>query len=362
MGLKMSLAEQLESYSYESPLAFMKTVPFESIVFDERAQYMCKFGCKNYNRKYSCPPASLSTYRKIKNKNYRWAVLFATTCKIPEDYSFFRTKFFNNQKEMEIQKIVRDIGGLLEINNVDHLPLSGGSCQKCKECSFIYNEACRKPQFKYASMEAVQIDCQKTMRNAGFDFQMPNNGSVNRCGCILTNEDGLSKIELKKRESLQKLSIPSREKTIEMCSRIVEEQSKLFQEVYLIPISELKAKEPLCNEKCVTYRKNFSCSLFSGKIQLNLWQDAIIWKWNRSRYKKYRYNISLKTIHSTVFSLGHYFALSLRDCYCDECSPCAFSLNERSPCTYRKLLAPSMQSQGIDPDSFGSGKFGIELI
>jgi predicted metal-binding protein len=359
----MSLAEQLQSYFYQSPLTFMKTVLFESIVFDQRAQYMCKFGCKNYNRKYSCPPASLSTYRRIRNKkSHRWATLFATTCEIPENYSFFRAKFFNNQKEMEIQKIVSELDVILDTNNVDHLSLSGGSCQKCKECSFIYNEACKKPHFKYASMEAVQIDCQKTMHSAGFDFQMPNNGSVNRCGCILTNEDGLSKIELKKRESLQKLSTPSKEKAIEMCSRIVEEYPKLFQEVYLIPISKLEAREPLCNEECESYGRNFSCPLFSEKIRLDLWQNAIIWKWNENKYKKYRYNISLKTIHSAFFSLGYYFALTLRDCYCDECDSCSFLPNERSLCSYRKILAPSMQSQGISPDSLGSGKFGIELI
>jgi len=358
----MPLAKQLKNFFYESPLAFMKTVLFDSIVFDERARYMCKFGCKNYNRKYSCPPASLSIYKKIKNKNYKWATLFATTYQLPKNASFFRTKAFNNQKEMEIQRIVNQLDGIMERSKVDHLSLSGGSCQKCRKCSLVSNEACKKPQFKYASMEAVQVDCQKTMHNAEFDFQMPNIGSVNRCGCILTNEDGLSEVEFRKSESLQRFHIPSREETVDMCSRLVEEYPKLFQEVRLIPISDLRIEESLCDEECEKYEKNFSCPSFSEKIQLDLWKNAIIWKWNRSKYKKYRYNIASKTIHSAFFSLGHYFALALRDCYCDECSPCTFSLNNRSICSYRKILAPSMQSQGINLDTFGSGKFGIELI
>lgn len=362
MGLSMSLAEQLQSFFYESRLAFMKTVSLDSIVFDPRAQYMCKFGCKNYGRKYSCPPTSLPMYRRIKNGGYEWAILFATTCRIPENYSSFQVKLFNNRKEMEIQRIVNQLDGLLEINNVNHLSLSGGSCQKCKECSLMYDEACRKPQFKYVSMEAVQIDCQKTMHNAGFNFQMPNIGSVNRCGCILTSEGELSEIEFKKRESFQKFHTPSRKETLEMCSRLVGEYPRLFREVDLIPISKLRMEEVLCNEECKDYGRNFSCPLFSGRIQLDLWKNAIIWKWKKSKYKKYRYNVALRTIHSVIFSLGHYFALSLRDCYCDECNPCNFLLKSRSLCSYRRILSPSMQSQGISPDSFGCGKYGIELI
>ena len=70
----------------------------------------------------------------------------------------------------------------------------------------------------------------------------------------------------------------------------------------------------------------------------------------------------MKKIHSTTFSMGFYFAMSLRDCYCDECSQCTFSLSEKTVCNYRKLLSPSMQSQGIDPLNFGKGKYGIELL
>ena len=357
----MRIIQSLRNYFDQSPLAFMRTVPAEMLEFDQRAKYMCKFGCKNYNRKYSCPPESLTVLDRIQQHKYRWAMLFATTYKVDNGYGRYKIKIMNQHKEYEIQRICNEIGNILDSNDISQLLLSGGSCRQCRECSLTRNEACKKPEIRQVSMEAVSIDCQKTMHRAGFDFQMPNNGSINRCGCILTNTEELSSIYFYNTESLQRLIHHSKEQALEMCSRLLIEYPQMYDNVQLISLDKVSKRDSSC-EICKHHGTNFSCPPYSEKMDIGLWSLGVLWKWKKNDRKKYRYNLALKTIHRAFFSLGYYFALSLRDCYCDECKPCNYLRSEKPICNYRQVLAPSMQSQRISPSQFGQGKFGLELI
>ncbi|MFW5895706.1 MAG: DUF2284 domain-containing protein [archaeon] len=354
------MIDDLKSYFEKSNLSFIKEIPFDNLYFDERAQYMCKFGCKNYNRKYSCPPESL----KVKNEiqKYDRAILFATTFNYPENASYYKKRGLNYKKEYEIQRISEELDNKFSMLGVDHFVLAGGSCKRCNQCSFEDNKPCKKPNRKQTSMEAVGIDCQKTMHDAGFDFNISDSDSINRCGCILLNDESFKGLENKKEKSNQKYHRPTKKEAKNMCSKLETEYSKFFEEVCLINISDIKNSEKICNPSCKSYGKTFSCPPYSEKIDLDLWDYAIIWKWSESNYKKYRYNQALKKIHGAFYSIGYYFALSLRDCNCKECQICNYEKNDESYCENRKILAPSMQSQGIDPNQFGNGKFGVELI
>jgi predicted metal-binding protein len=210
-------------------------------------------------------------------------------------------------------------------------------------------------------MESVGIDCQKTMHNAGFDFQMPNRGSVNRCGCILANDPSISAISLNGRKSHQEFIQPNENQVNAMCDRLAHEYSDLFLSARVIRISDIVLRSPICHE-CRDIKQNISCPPYSGLIDLSFWQFAVVWHWRPNRFKKTRYNVALKTLHAALFSLGFYFALSIRDCYCDECTFCSASAVEQPSCPSRKIMAPSMQSQGIDHHQFGEGRFGVELL
>ena len=358
----MEAIEELGTYFRESPLAFMRAIPASNLVFDPRAMFMCKFGCKNYGWKHSCPPASSEVAEVVMNGNFKWAILFATTSRIPEGFSRFRIKALNYQKEMEIKRISHQLQDMFNGNGSDHLVLSGGPCKSCRECSFRFEEHCKKPPRKQTSMEAVGIDCQKTMHKAGFDFQMPNNGSINRCGCVLTNDRSLGHLEMSKGPSLQSFSLPSVKESRELCRRLVDEHPRLFESVRLISTSKIEIGRSMCKRSCEHFGNNYSCQPYAGSLDVDLWKYAIVWQWRENSFRKYRYNLALKKIHGSAFGLGHYFSLSLRDCYCDECDVCTFLASERRPCSYRKILSPSMQSQGIDPSSFGSGTYGVELL
>jgi predicted metal-binding protein len=357
----VTVFDRVRDYLKESPLAFFKVVPLEELRFDERAKYMCKFGCKNYGRKYSCPPESLKLLQQLMKRRYRWAILFATTYKVPDPSRRYQVRALNLQKELEIQRISRELAAILSDHNVDHHMLSGGPCRRCKDCALKYKNACKKPTFKQVSMEAVGIDCQITMHCAGFDFEMPTNGSINRCGCILTDIGEFSEIHLNSIRSLQQYRPATYKLAREMCERLNREYSHLFESVELIPVSDVTKGVPTCNS-CRNWGKNFACPPYSEQIDIGLWDFAAVWKWEQNNRKKDRYNIALKTIHAAFFSLGYYFALSIRDCYCDECDTCARLNVENQFCSYRKLLSPSLQSQHIDPRQFGEGRFGLELL
>jgi len=357
----MDVMQSLKNYFHQSPLAFMRTVPADKLRFDQRAQYMCKFGCKNYDRKYSCPPESLKVLDEIDKRKYQWAILYATTYKIGNDHTRYMVRALNHQKESEIQRICNQIGEILDSCSINHLPLSGGSCKKCKECSLIYNEICKKPKLKQVSMEAIGIDCQLTMHSAGFDFQMPNNGSINRCGCILTDDNKLSTIHFNSIESEQKLASPTEEDASAMCSRILAEYPQMFDSVQLIQLAEISRGDSPC-DNCGHYGTNFSCPPYSQMMDIGLWDFGILWKWRTNDIKKYRYNLALKTIHRAFYSLGFYFAFSLRDCACEECQSCSYLHSDKPICESRQLLSPSVQSQGVNLGKFSEGKFGLELI
>jgi len=358
----MSIQSELEFFFQESQLAFIRVVPFEKIIFDSRCEFLCKYGCKNYRRKYCCPPDSLQITEMLLKRKYKWALLAATSAQLPEKVSVYKKRFLNRQKEFEIQKISTSLRDFFNENNIDHLVLSGGSCKKCQKCSKIDNQECKKPDLKLTSMEAVGIDCQKTLTSAGFDFEMPAQNSVNRCTAVLFDFDGLSSICWKKNPSYQHFKKIGKKNIKLTCDQLLSENPRLFESIELMPISNIKQGADICNGNCIRYSKNFSCPPYATTFNFNLWNQCVLWKWKENDKKTFRYNLALKKIHTTLFSMGLYFALSIRDCYCDECSSCEYKVSDNPICNNRKIMSPSMQSQKISPYQFGEGKFGLELI
>lgn len=358
----MTLISDLEELFNTNSIIFMRVIPFNEIIFDDRCQFLCKYGCKNYQRKYCCPPDSLELAEQIKKKEYKWALLVATSALLPEKISVFKKRNLNRQKELEIQRISTSLDSLFTKNGLDHQVLSGGSCKKCQICTKRENLPCKKPNDKLTSMEAVGIDCQKTLSSAGFDFEMPATSSINRCTTILFDCDKSVSINWKKQESFQFFQKVTKTKIELACKKILEQNPNMFHTIKIIPISSIDQNSIICDAQCPNYSSNFSCPPYSDKINLQQWNHCVLWSWKKNNSKKNSYNQALRCIHNSLFSLGLYFAFSVRDCYCDECSKCEYSECDSPVCNFRKIMAPSMQSQGIDFKQFGEGKFGLEFI
>lgn len=357
----MKPLDELKTFFESSPLTFMRTVPFNEIIFDNRCKFLCKYGCKNFRRKYCCPPDALELKEEIQKNNYQWALLAATSSQLPPQITEYQKLYRNRQKEHEIQKISINLHDFFIKNDIDHIILSGGACKKCQICSKILHQKCKKPKLKLTSMEAVGIDCQSTLTSAGFDFEMPAKKSINRCTAVLLDCDDFSSINWKKYDSNQTFKKVSEKLIRATCEKLTSENSKMFESIDLISTSDINQGSDLCNG-CNHVSKNFACPPYSDKIDLTMWDRCIVWKWNINNVKKYSYNRALRLIHTSLFSLGLYYALSVRDCYCDECQICEYEKCDFPVCNFRKIMSPSMQSQGINPNQFGNGKYGLEFI
>ena len=202
----------------------------------------------------------------------------------------------------------------MNFNRHKNIVFSGGACKKCRPCSCIEVNKCKKPSLKQIRMEAIQIDCIKTLSNAGFNFQLTDPHTINKCGCIFTNDKNLSEIYLKKNNSFQKFNQASLKEIGDFFNQLIKENPKLYDKIEIVPIKKIKIGAPSCKKDCKFYGKNFSWPPYSKKIDLTLWNKAIIWKWKGSEFKKYRYNIALKKLHEMLYSFGYDFAFSIRDC------------------------------------------------
>jgi Predicted metal-binding protein len=281
----MSVLSELNFFFNSSALIFMKTIPFNELSFDNRCEFLCKYGCKNYNHKFCCPPDSHNFLNYIHKKQPNWVLLAATSVKVPQKTSEFQKRFLNIQKEMEIQRISYNLSSIFSEKQIDHIVLSGGSCKKCKICSKIKKQECNKPNLKLTSMEAVGLDCQKTLTDAGFDFEMPARNSINRCMAILFNDENLSSIFWIKENSNQTYKKVSKKEIQGMCSSLHKEFPEMFDSIQLISIPKIKQEGFKCTDKCEHYSKNFSCPPYSTKINFNLWNYCILWKWNENKFK-----------------------------------------------------------------------------
>jgi predicted metal-binding protein len=344
----MALEVDLKTFFKKYKISFLKTVESKDVIFDNRAIYMCKYGCENYNRNYSCPPYTKNYLKELNSKGYNKVLLVATSFDIPRFNLKSLVWIYNTLREINIHKIADNLNSIFSEYNIPYQILSGGPCCRCYACTAQSGSPCKKPNLKLVSLEASGIDCIKTMTNAGYDFEMPNIASINRCAAIFFNDSNLD-MYLKSRESPQKFKKLEKTKLEKMCNDLL--KNGLFKEIKIIKVTDIQNDSEIpIKDKLL----NYSNPPYSDKIPLNLWNDAILWKLNDG----VDYNSALKTIHMSTFSLGYYFSLSIRNNTCDYCKTCKYP----KVCILRTILAPSMASQGIDPVQFGPGRWGIELL
>jgi predicted metal-binding protein len=344
----MTLEGDLKELFKQYKISFLKTVEPKDIIFDKRAFYMCKYGCENYNRNYSCPPFTINNIKELNSEKFNKVLLIATSYDIPKFSPKFLVWVFNTLREMNIQKIATKLNEIFFKYNFKYQVVSGGPCNKCFSCTAINGSSCKKPLLKQISMEASIIDCIRTMTNAGYEFEMPNIRSINRCTAVFIIDSNLD-LFLKSRESPQNFNQTKKSDLEIMCKNLLKEQ--LFEEIKIMKVSDIQNDSEI---KTNNKQPNYSNPPYSDQIPLNLWDNALLWK----LYEGNNYNLALKTIHSAAFSLGYYFSLSIRDNTCDYCNTCKIP----NVCPSRTILAPSMASQGIDKAQFGPGRSGIELL
>jgi len=163
-GISHSLTQKLLKKG--TPFGLTEVFPFsvDKIIVADWVNLKCRYGCKQYNTNWCCPPAtpSIEAVRGILS-DYSRAALLVGRKNSPD---FYR----NNKRKRAMQ--VRCWKGTVILERMLFLEgyykafsLVGESCALCKTCA--YPEDCKFPQEKRPSVESFSIDVIGTLKNLG---------------------------------------------------------------------------------------------------------------------------------------------------------------------------------------------------
>lgn len=121
----------------------------------KKVQEKCRNGCPNYNKKWSCPPFSLS-YDKVSSK-YNNAIIISFSTSM-DKYIDIKNKYLaikaaNVTLKCFIEKVSRKIE-----KEVNGYSLLSGSCRLCKPCQCKQQKSCKRSEDMRYSMEATYLD------------------------------------------------------------------------------------------------------------------------------------------------------------------------------------------------------------
>ncbi|AKB60310.1 DUF2284 domain-containing protein [Methanosarcina mazei] len=151
------------------------------IPIENRIALKCAYGCRGYGKRLSCPPhiMSVDEFRKV-IREYSSALLLVEELDtsgiqdVLEAWSGLRKDSFHKMFELE-QEAFR------EGFTFAHL-LRPGSCNECETCNL---EKCVKPEMRRFAPEAVGINVQKTMEEAGVMLEFCRPDRVSCVGILL---------------------------------------------------------------------------------------------------------------------------------------------------------------------------------
>ncbi|HOW15953.1 MAG: DUF2284 domain-containing protein [Methanosarcina sp.] len=151
------------------------------IPVENRIALKCAYGCRGYGKRLSCPPyvMSVDEFRKV-IREYNSALLLVDEYDtsgiqdILEAWSELRKDSFHKMFELE-QEAFRE--GFI----FAHL-LRPGSCNECEICNL---EKCVNPEMRRFAPEAVGINIQKAMEEAGLMLEFCKPEKTSCVGILL---------------------------------------------------------------------------------------------------------------------------------------------------------------------------------
>lgn len=133
-----------------------KNKPEACLKYEDKIKFdnLCKGGCPNYARKWSCPPFSPSfADAALKWENLYILFMHAELSQfsyIKNDY--LKVKAANNVLKSRADRFIRKMAGLYGSY------ISTGSCRLCKPCKCKTDMPCAHPDLMACSFEALGID------------------------------------------------------------------------------------------------------------------------------------------------------------------------------------------------------------
>ena len=139
--------------------------------------------CQHYNKTWACPPAcgTLEEWTE-KCKRFKKGMLFQTIGDCEDSYDFEAMAETAKQNGINFEKFV----DALVAEKIDCLPMSAGTCIRCKECTYP-DAPCRFPEKLFPSMEACGLFVSKICKDNNVPYYYGSQ-KLAYTGCVLYND------------------------------------------------------------------------------------------------------------------------------------------------------------------------------
>ena len=173
------------------------TVPIEDVMqfYDPgMCDKACYLGCKNWDKKLSCPPKSPSFSNYARGCG---SIRIFMAYTLMKHFNYFNSNGYrkcivaNGILKGYTEKLMTEYRSKLEAKTGKHVHIvSSGSCRKCAKCG---PDVCKKPQVRVFSFESLGINVQALSRYC-FEHELlwyakkiiPNYTTV-LCGILIPN-------------------------------------------------------------------------------------------------------------------------------------------------------------------------------
>lgn len=122
---------------------------------------LCKVGCVNYGKKWSCPP--YAPLFQDYTKNFRYISICLLTINLNQ-FSYISNNYLKVKAANVILKSRID-RTLRKLKDAENNYISTGSCRLCKPCKCKIGEKCAHPFIRTYSFEALGIDVSRMVKD-----------------------------------------------------------------------------------------------------------------------------------------------------------------------------------------------------
>ena len=172
--------KELEKLALDS--GFTHAVPLDTttISLKQEVRDMCKNGCQQYARRWSCPPGcgSLNELREM-ICHYKKGILVQTVTELEDEFDWDGMIKAQNRHQEHFHLFLEKLCAF----NPEFLPLGTGCCMICKTCSYP-DAPCRFPQKRISSMEACGMIVSEVCRQNRLKYYYGPN-TVTYVACVL---------------------------------------------------------------------------------------------------------------------------------------------------------------------------------
>lgn len=175
--------KELEKLAMDS--GFTHAVPLDTttISLKQEVRDMCKNGCQQYARRWSCPPGcgSLNELREM-ICHYKKGILVQTVTELEDEFDWDGMIKAQNRHQEHFHLFLEKLCAF----NPEFLPLGTGCCMICKTCSYP-DAPCRFPQKRISSMEACGMVASEVCRQNHLKYYYGPN-TIAYVACVLVKE------------------------------------------------------------------------------------------------------------------------------------------------------------------------------